>query len=340
MYRLFPLVLALSACVKAVPPSMHPAEVVRVQTEDNWTLDLRHYPGDGPPVLLVHGMGANHYNWDYTEEVSLATTLGADGWDVWIPELRGDPGSEAPSKRARRNFSFDDHAVFDLPAHVDTVLSETGEAQLYWVGHSMGGILLYTGMRDYPDKIAGGVAVCSPVTLEHPNGLHKLARGFGWAVGGRGLLRQSGAARAFGWMGRSFPMWGVLGNRKNLDWDIGKGLAKHALVDLPRPMAKQAIGWMRSREVGEIDGTPWVPEQSDVPVLILGGAADRIVPEANVAPACGIFSDCTYRVLGTEGGFAVDYGHIDPVLTRQGASEVFPLIADWLEQASEATAAD
>lgn len=310
---------------------MHPAEIVEVPTEDGWRLDLRHYPGEGPPVMLVHGMGANHYNWDYAEEISLAHSLSEQGWDVWVPELRGDPGSRAPSKREGRNFSFDDHARFDLPAHTDAVLQAAGADQLYWVGHSMGGMLLYTAARDYPDKLAAGVAICSPVTLEHPNGLHKLARGFGWAVGGRGMLRQKGIVRALGG-GRAVPIWGVLANRDNVDWSLGKGLARTALVDLPRPMAKQAIGWMRSRQVVDLDGNSWIPEQSDVPMLAFGGAVDRVVPPDNVAPVCEVFSDCSYHLLGEETGFETDYGHIDPVMTPQGAREVFPLVLDWLEE--------
>jgi polyhydroxyalkanoate synthase len=321
----------LVGCVRAARPTMHPAEVVKVQTEDGWTLDLRHYPGDGPPVVLVHGMGANHYNWDFTESISLAHTLSERGWDVWVPELRGDPGSLGPSRRASRNYTFDDHARFDLPAHTDAVLSASGESQLFWVGHSMGGILLYAATRDYPEKIAGGVAVCSPFTLAYPNRLHKLARSMGWAVRGRGMLRQKGLVRFFGG-GRALPIWGVLANRDNIEWSTGKGLARHALVDLPRQMAHQAIGWTRAEAIHDREGTTWVPHQSDVPMLVLGASEDRIVPWRNVAPACEAYSDCTWQLLGPDGGLEVDYGHIDPVLTPQGAREVFPIVLDWLER--------
>src|SRR5688572_17350102 len=144
------LAFLLLACVKPLPPTMAPTDTLVYRTADGWEADVRHYPGEGPPVLLVHGMGANHYNWDYRPEVSLAHTLQARGWDVWIPELRGDPGSRAPSRRARSSGTFSDHATLDLPAAVDAVLAATGEDQLYWVGHSMGGMLLYTAVSDYP----------------------------------------------------------------------------------------------------------------------------------------------------------------------------------------------
>ena len=107
------------ACVKAVPPSMAPDEVHTYSTDDGWVGALRHHPGDGPPVLLVHGMSANHYNWDYAPDVSPVDELVAAGFDVWVPELRGDPGSIGPSKRAHKEFDFDHHAEHDLPAAVD-----------------------------------------------------------------------------------------------------------------------------------------------------------------------------------------------------------------------------
>ncbi len=126
------IALALAGCVKPAPPAMTPDTIVTYATSDGWEMDLRRYPGPegAPPVLLVHGMGANHYNWDYAPEISLAHHLQAAGWDVWIPALRGDPGSVPPEKRADQAFTFDDYARLDLPAAVDRVLEITGREQL------------------------------------------------------------------------------------------------------------------------------------------------------------------------------------------------------------------
>lgn len=56
----------------ALPPNLAPGHVLVYRTGDGWEMDLRRYPNDGPPVMLVHGMGANHYNWDYRDDVSFA----------------------------------------------------------------------------------------------------------------------------------------------------------------------------------------------------------------------------------------------------------------------------
>ena len=54
------LVLGLCGCAHALPPTLQPGGIDTATTSDGWQLDLRHYPALGPPVLLVHGMGANH----------------------------------------------------------------------------------------------------------------------------------------------------------------------------------------------------------------------------------------------------------------------------------------
>lgn len=324
--------LVAAGCVHAVPPTMVPDEVVPVVTADGWTNPLRHYPGTRGPVLLVHGMGANHYNWDFREEVSLAAWLRDRGWDVWVVELRGDPGSTAPDAEAGRRYTFDDHATLDLPAAVDAVRARTGAERVYWVGHSMGGMLLYTALEQYPEKIAAGVAVASPAALVERDPVYGLAHALRFVVKGDGMLPVKGIARATLPLGRHNPLYGRIANRRNLDPRVANGLARVALQDLPRPMARQALGWMEAGEVTRVDGTPWFDGADvGVPLLVLGAERDHVAPAANVAAACERFADCWYVHLSVEEGFAVDYGHVDPLLGRTARTEVFPLISQWLD---------
>ncbi|MFZ5480492.1 MAG: alpha/beta hydrolase [Myxococcota bacterium] len=323
--------ILLVACVKPLPPTMVPADTLTYRTSDGWEAEVRHYPGEGPPVLLVHGMGANHYNWDYRPEVSLAHALQARGWDVWIPALRGDPGSLPPDRRARRGFSFSEFATLDLPAAVDAVLAATGEDQLFWVGHSMGGMLLYTAISDYPEKIAGGVAICSPSGFAHPfDAQLSLARSR-WLFRGRGAVPAEAFGKATGGLGRANPLFRRVSNPDNLDFAVAKGLARHALVDMPHALAFEATGWVRAGELVDRAGEPWLRPNA-VPLLVMGGAVDRVVAEPDVRATCDRFPDCEYRLLGTAGGFSADYGHVDAVLGKEAASEVYPVILDWLDR--------
>ncbi len=323
--------MSLVGCARSLPPNVAPDGQVKAVTADGWVLPLRHYAGPGAPVLLVHGMGANHYNWDYRDEVSLAVYLQEEGFDVWVPELRGDPGARPPSRAAARSFSFDAHADYDLPAVVDAVREVTGADQVAWVGHSMGGMLLYTALVRYPEKISAGVAVCSPGELTTLGPLQRSVRGLGWAVRGDGLIRSTGLVKLVAPLGRANPLYGKLANRANLDYPVANGLARHALVDMTRPMARQATTWVKRRTIVREDGTPWFPTlDAQVPTLLLGGSVDKIVPEPNVAATCARMADCTYQVLGTAGGLSTEYGHVDPIVGRTARDEVYPLIGSFL----------
>ena len=81
-----------------------------------------------------------------------------DGFDVWIVSLRGDEGTTPPSRRARRSISFDDYARYDMAAAVDAVRERTGSETVSWVGHSLGGMLLYAWLSQRPETISAGVA--------------------------------------------------------------------------------------------------------------------------------------------------------------------------------------
>jgi pimeloyl-ACP methyl ester carboxylesterase len=277
-------------------------------------------------------MGANHLNWDYREEVSLSHHLQTLGWDVWIPELRGDPGATPPHRKDKGRFDFDDHARYDLPVVVDTVLAETGRTELDWVGHSMGGMLLYTALSDYPDKVRSGVAICSPATFDNLLPMHEMVARQGWALKGNGVIPAKALGAATAGLGKANPAFRRIANPKNLDWKIAKAMGHHALNDLPRPMAAQASRWLREGAFTSSDGEPWVvPVQGDqTPILVFGAVNDRVSGELDVATACGLFGNCEYVRLSKADGFALDYGHIDPVLGKTAPSEVWPLISDFL----------
>jgi pimeloyl-ACP methyl ester carboxylesterase len=328
--RLMFAAFLLAACVKPPMPTMTPEAVLPVRTADGWELSLRHHGGNGPPVLLVHGMSANHYNWDYRDDISLASYLRARGWDVWVPELRGDPGSVAPSLSAARNYSFDDHARYDLPAIVDTVLAATHTNRLYWVGHSMGGLLLYTALAQYPGKIVAGVAIGSPVTFTHLPPLTLRIRRDAWLVAGRGRLPSRAIGAVSGTLGRNSFVMKILANTANFDGPTIRALSARAMVDLPRAMARQALLWLNSGQLTTVDGRAWLTP-ANVPVLAMGGTVDRIAPWEDVRTACDVLPDCRFRLMGVEGGFSVDYGHVDPVLGKTAATEIYPVVEDFLE---------
>ena len=113
----------------------------------------------GDPVVLTHGTFSNHRSC-----MGLAAFLAKEGFDCWVLDWRGHGASEHPN----RPHSFDDIALLDAPAVIDAVTSRSGRPDLYWVGHSGGGLIAGMWMARFPKlasrHIKGLVMLASQAT--------------------------------------------------------------------------------------------------------------------------------------------------------------------------------
>src|SRR5262245_4319878 len=157
-----------------------PDEIQFGTTSDGWRIAvLRYRPARPPvpgraPVLLVHGIAANRYNLDLTEELSLARHLTQRGWDVWLVELRGRGLSLRPRlfSGVRYDWSFDDYAERDLPCATQVVTRVTGAPQLHLIGFSTGALACYAFLSD-PHR---SVEVASLVSIGGAASFKRLGR--------------------------------------------------------------------------------------------------------------------------------------------------------------------
>jgi pimeloyl-ACP methyl ester carboxylesterase len=95
--------------------------------------------GEGPAVLLVHGIGSSRRTWD-----AVAPALTASGHEVVRLDLRGFGDSVSPPGE----FAMGDF-VRDLVAFVDAM--ELGTFHL--VGHSLGGMIAQRYVVDHPLRV-------------------------------------------------------------------------------------------------------------------------------------------------------------------------------------------
>lgn len=325
--------MLLLAATALAAGTMVPDATPSVVTDDGWTLPIRHYAGPGDPVLLVHGMGVNHYNFDWRPDVSLADWLQEHGWDVWVAELRGDDGTTPPSKEAARSWTFEDHARRDLPAIVDGVLAATQHEKLAWVGHSMGGMLLYTALTIMPEKISVGVAISSPARFTEKVPVYRTGQRARFLTRGPGKVPITAVAPSLRVLGRGDPVARVLSNPRNMAPDVIRGLMADATTDVPKAVGRELLTWIDGGALVDSRGEPWVTP-ADVPLLALGGVADRFVPWQNVAAACDIYPRCTFRRLGIADGFSVDYGHVDTTIGATAAAEIYPIVGAFLAEST------
>ncbi|CAH1391992.1 unnamed protein product [Nezara viridula] len=98
------------------------------------------------PALLMHGFMGTSDMWLLMErDNNLATILADNGYDVWIPNMRGNIHSHkhtflssASNNFEYWNFSIDEIAKKDLPAIMNHITTNTGKQKMFYIGHSMG----------------------------------------------------------------------------------------------------------------------------------------------------------------------------------------------------------
>lgn len=104
--------------------------------------------GKGPPVVLLHGLGASSYSWRHT-----MPALAADH-EVFAPDLPGFGRSEKP-------YDFD-YSLTGLARWVTAFLDALGIAQCDFVGNSMGGATALVLAQDQPARAAKLALIGTP----------------------------------------------------------------------------------------------------------------------------------------------------------------------------------
>jgi pimeloyl-ACP methyl ester carboxylesterase len=97
------------------------------------------------------------------------------GYDVWMGNVRGnryalEHTTLNPSESAFWDFSWDEHALIDLPSMVDYILETTSTTKLSYVGHSQGTTIMFAAMSAVPtlrSKINLFVALGPVVTIQN-----------------------------------------------------------------------------------------------------------------------------------------------------------------------------
>lgn len=163
-------------------------ELHEFATADGMTLRVKRYANpEGTPVLLCHGFGGNGHSMDLPREGrNIAVHLAREGFDVWVSSFRGCGNGPYESECDGWHHSIDDLAIYDADALVNGVSEATGK-RLFYIGHSMGGEVLYMYMqgaayedghvvsdpglvRERHEKLQGGITLGSPPAFWYPPG--------------------------------------------------------------------------------------------------------------------------------------------------------------------------
>jgi len=319
------------------------ASFERIDCGDNAYVELRRVPipsgvprADLPPVVLVHGIAANHRNNDLHPDYSLARYLAGLGRDVWLPTLRsGHPGI-LPGYDVR----FESMAKRDVPRAIAAVLERTGAEQIDYVGFSMGGMLIYAALdRGVPHtRIRRLATVGSPAEVRPRLPVPRVVRLVPRYLMPRVPFRFGARLVAFAveWVETPFHSWVV--NPRN----VAKGITQQALVDciedIPAGVLYDFAQWSSGDGVVRVDGEPTLPKlaRMDMPALFVAGSADSLAPPSEVKHAFDMWArehpevEKRFVVLGRDYGSHEDYGHGDLALGVHVGVELFPLLARFL----------
>jgi pimeloyl-ACP methyl ester carboxylesterase len=303
------------------------------ETEDGWRLPVYQLPlrpgASGEPILLAHGLGFNHHSLQFHQERSLAWSLQKEGFAVFFLAHRGDHGTMPPDKA--KGWDFDTIAHLDVPAVVDAILKKTGFAKLSWVGHGLGGQLLYGYLANtLTERIASASCLGAPVRFPTP---HSHARALRMALG----MLPANFELPTRKLGQFFSPALKSGSAqmKQLGFqegeaDVVRGLLLHGTENCGAGLLQQILLWtevgflcdrLGKRDLAaEMEGLT-VPLQ-----LITAESNTRCPPQAAFAVADFVEGPVEVHALNAS------WGQNDLLLAPQASVDIFPKIVGWMER--------
>ncbi len=310
--------------------------------EDGWELAVYFRPGNPrrfrEPVLLCHGLAANHYYFDFDPPHSVSHFLSEAGFDCYAVEWRGTGGSRRPPRGKRwRDYCADDHIRFDGPALLALALQHSGAEQAFWLGHSLGGLVGY-GVAQGPlgAKLKGLLALGSPVFFPYQSLLKRAVRLVSWASWPLGIRQRLVSAGLAPFVGHIvLPYTDFILNPRHMPARLQRQVLHHVISSISRRMFQQMRDWALNDVLRSWDQRVDYREgiqRLGLPLLVMGGSQDRLATPENIRAQFELAGsgDKTLVIFGPENGDAFHYGHGDLVFGSGAPKEVYPLIERWI----------
>ncbi len=257
------------------------------------------------PVILVHGSYSTRSFWISPKGIGLGVYLADQGFDVWIPELRGhglSPKGESFSK-----ITAEDQIRYDLPAISDAVFTMT-QTPAFWIGHSFGGLFI--------------LAALSVNWLNQDRMLSLVTFGSQISLGDR-YLKIPPVAWTLSTLLR------VIGNFPAPKFGLGPEVESAGTMIETIRWKKFRGKWTSSEGVSYWDGL----DKIKIPILTYAAANDKNDPPSGcrkIHKRLGSV-DKMFMVLGKDGGFSKDYDHVGMVVSAEAQEEVWPDLSGWLK---------
>lgn len=239
--------------------------------------------GSGPPIILLHGIGASSFAWRHTLPALLPH------FTVFAPDMFGCGESDKPEI---------DYSITSLATYVAEFMDVIGVAQAHVIGHSLGGGIALQLSQLFPGRIAR-------LTLVSTGGigreLHWLLR-LTTLPGASGVLGMLAHPRS-----RVASASRIMERRRMRRLRVDFDAAAPTVIDRLRAHDSRRAFLRMLRGVSDLKGQKMsaIPHlsQLSLPVLIIWGARDRTIPldharQALAALPCAhleILDQCFHR---------------------------------------------
>lgn len=310
------------------------------RTDDGWNIQLYRYRAKGlarsVPLLCGHGLAGSRLIYDAHPNYSMARALAADGFDVWLLDLRGrneswpDSGPDTTSQ-----WSFDDFVFSDIPAAAAKVQAVTGADGIGWLGTEMSGIALYAiAISKTVPGLRGGITMGAPAVTSPDGEVPGVTTPYPERGESRyefSMVRHIGPALA---AERSEVIDGSFRNQ-NTDWLVVARYFAHGVPDEAVAIIDQFKDWMDSQSMRSRDGVVWSDRLGEIkiPIMVAAGGNDRQRPPAGARATFDALGcdDKEWFLAGTETGFPIDVGHDDFLTGLCSPTMIFPRLSAWLD---------
>ncbi|NOZ23460.1 MAG: alpha/beta hydrolase [Planctomycetes bacterium] len=332
-------------------PAPPPDDTAYVTTSDGWKLAIdRFMPRKAstkrPPVILCHGFTYNGNFWNIEKERSFARQLCKRGYDTWVVWLRGTRKTtkEGVAERDVKHLpdNFDDYVHKDLPAIIDYVKKATKRDKVIWIGHSMGGMVMYAYLEtEKPENIYAFVAIASPMYMPKPMNdiLENTVKNKNMLKLASAFIGTKAPSQLFGPLGKraEVPQYQLFHNYENMTYGTLVRERLYVVEDAPIGVHEQMDTFLEKGQMLSADGKINYTKdltKVKVPILLVAGLVDYMAPPEVVRYAYNRVSseDKTFRLFCTANGSKENYGHDDLVIGKHASVEVFPYILFWLER--------
>ncbi len=326
-------------------------EIHNPTTVDNWKLTIEHFPPESGkpekkyPVIICHGLIGNRYNFTINENDSFVAQLQQEGYDVWILDLRGRRDAGVPSLffgEHTYDFSFDDYASKDVDTAISYVLEKTKKDKVNWIGHSMGGMVVYARLGSMNEnRIANLITLGSPFSFFQPTKNIKFMHSFNWLLPGLPVVPASTIARIEA--NTKLPLvprklfLNLFYYKSNIDSEIELKLKRHGTNNEAPNVFKQFSGAMETGVVQSLDKSVNYTanlKNITIPTLLISGKRDHLGSPYIVRYVYDSISskDKTFMSIGKSEGNTEDYGHVDLIIGREMKKDIIKPFINWLEE--------